>query len=73
MEFWIGICMVICSVALLRYVRARTREGGLPERRVKELEQRLTEVERRLSDIQEIVLAIDERLERQGPVSALRR
>ena len=68
---WGGIALIICAVALLRYVQARAKNGGLSEQRSRELENRLAEVERRLSDIQEIVLAIDEKLERQQLTSAI--
>lgn len=65
MEFWIGVSMVICSVAFLRFVVGRTRRGGVVAGgRLEQLEERLAEVERRLVDIQDIVLSIDEKLER---------
>ena len=68
---WSGIALIICAVALLRYVQARARTGGFDEKRRHELENRLAELERRLSDIQEIVLAIDEKLERQQLTAAI--
>ena len=62
---WGGIALIICAMALLKYVTARSKSSGFSEGRVGQLEQRMTEVEKRLGDIQEIVLAIDEKLERQ--------
>jgi hypothetical protein len=65
MEFWGGLALVICAVALLKYVEQRAKKGGLANPQVVQLEQRLGELERRLTDIQEIVLSIDEKLERR--------
>jgi hypothetical protein len=70
MDFWIGLALVICAVALLKHVQARARSGGYSNSRVEELEQRMGEVERRLGDIQDIVLSIDEKLERQERAGA---
>ena len=60
-----GIALIICAVAILRYVTARSNRGPDEHETVEQLEQRMREVERRLTDIQEIVLSIDEKLERQ--------
>ena len=69
METWIGISLVICSTALLRWVQARAvrsthGEASMPKR----LEDRLDAMERRLGDVQEVVLSIDEKLERLDTV-----
>ncbi|MEW6750583.1 MAG: hypothetical protein AB1505_06350 [Candidatus Latescibacterota bacterium] len=63
---WGGVALIIVAVTFMRYVKARTqqRQSG-DSGRVRELETRLSEVERRLSDVQDIVLAIDDRLERR--------
>ena len=62
---WVGIALVICAFALYKYVRIRVEREGAGRGQVESLERRLGEVERRLTDIQDIVLAIDEKLERQ--------
>jgi hypothetical protein len=67
---WAGFALIICSVALLKYVKARTQDGGFSNQRVEDIEQRMGEVERRLGDIQDIVLSIDEKLERQERTGA---
>ena len=60
-----GIAPIICAVAFLRFVTIRTKRGAVDRDVVDGLEQRMHEVERRLTDIQDIVLSIDEKLERQ--------
>lgn len=70
---WGGIALIILAVTFMRYVKARTQQPRAPAAdtgRVRELEERLAEVERRLSDVQDIVLAIDEKLERREQLSA---
>ena len=62
---WGGIALIICALALLKYVKARASGDGFGGRRAEALERRMEEVERRLDDIQEIVLSIDEKMERQ--------
>ena len=62
---WFGIALVIGAIALLKYVRIRAERDGVAREEVDRLEQRLGEIERRLTDIQDIVLAIDEKLERE--------
>ena len=62
---WGGIALIICALALLKYVKARASGDGFGSGRAEELARRVEEVERRLGDIQEILLSIDERLERQ--------
>lgn len=69
---WGGIALIICATALLKYVAARSKRSGVGEGRIGPLEERMTEVEKRLGDIQEIVLAIDEKLERQERSGAVR-
>ncbi len=64
-NLWGGIALIICASALYMYVKARVERGHLGSEVGERLEQRLSEVERRLTDIQDIVLAIDEKLERQ--------
>jgi hypothetical protein len=64
LDFWIGISIVICAVALLRWVQARSKQGVVVASRAEAIEDRLGEVERRLVDIQDIILSMDEKLER---------
>ena len=64
---------IILSLALLKYVKARGSGGGFGDEQIKQLEQRMGEVERRLVDIQDIVLSIDEKLERQDRAGAASR
>ena len=62
---WLGIALIICALALLKHVQARAKGGKVDNKAVERLEGRMGEVERRLNDIQDIVLSIDEKLERQ--------
>ena len=63
MDMWIGISLVICAFALLRWTQGRSRREGLSPGHVEKLEARLSGLEQRLGDVQEVVLAIDEKLE----------
>ena len=58
-----GIALIICAVAFLRYVSAKSDRNNIGSEIVERLDQRMQEVERRLTDIQDIVLSIDEKLE----------
>ena len=62
---WFGIALIIGAIALLKYVRVHAEREGVAREEVDRMEQRLGEIERRLTDIQDIVLAIDEKLERE--------
>ena len=73
MNPWLGIALIICAIALLKYVSARADKKGINDDEAGRLERRLGEVERRLTDIQDIVLAIDEKLERQEKYPGYRR
>ncbi|MFT5089417.1 MAG: hypothetical protein ACI906_002282 [Candidatus Latescibacterota bacterium] len=65
MEPFMGIALIICATALLKYVSGRNKKGSVGPQQAERLQERMDMLERRLSDIQEIVLAIDEKLERQ--------
>ncbi len=65
MEIFPGIALIICAVALLRYVTGRSKRDGVGRQQAERIEERMGALERRLGDIQEIVLSIDEKLERQ--------
>ncbi len=70
MEFFAGIALIICATALVKYVEGRNKKGSVGPQQAELLQERMDLVERRLSDIQEIVLAIDEKLERQDRTGA---
>lgn len=59
---WGGIALIICAVALLHWVKAKSRQGTVSKKGAQALEQRVEELERRLTDMQDILLSIDERL-----------
>lgn len=56
-------CLVFLAGIFHKLAKSRAEEGSLSQDQARLLEQRLAEVERRLADIQEVVLAIDEKLE----------
>ena len=62
----IGICMVLAvgtpMIALLVWV-GRRRQGPVHGPHDRDLEARVAEVERRLTDTQDIVIALNEKLE----------
>ena len=64
--FW-GVCAIILCGGLVNwiniYMEKQTSGKKQDEEFYVRIEERLTELERRLSDIQEVVLAIDEKLE----------
>lgn len=70
MEFFAGIALIICATALVKYVEGRNKRGHIGPQQADVLSERMDLVERRLSDIQEVVLAIDEKLERQDRAGA---
>jgi hypothetical protein len=70
MDFFAGIALIICATALVKYVEGRNKKGNIGPQQAEILSERMDMVERRLSDIQEIVLAIDEKLERQDRAGA---
>lgn len=55
-------CLVFLAKMVDKFA-TRREEGGLSEAQADRIEERLGQLERRLSDIQEVVLAIDEKLE----------
>lgn len=70
MEFSIGLSMIICALAVgVRFVRSGFgdfKRGNMGKGQIEQFDRRIGDMERRLTDIQEIVLAIDEKLERQS-------
>jgi membrane protein implicated in regulation of membrane protease activity len=65
MEVFPGIALIICALALKKWVEGRNKKGSVGRQQAEQLEERMAVLERRLGDIQEIVLSIDEKLERQ--------
>jgi len=73
MDTFFGIALIICAIALLKHVQGRNKKDGVGPQQAERLQERMDLLERRLSDIQEIVLAIDEKLERQDRSGATTR
>ena len=67
METWIGISLVICATAFLKWVQSRTSRKGVGAGQAEALEARMSQLEQRLGDVQDIVLSVDEKLERLVP------
>ena len=63
-EIGFGVGLIICATALLKYVEARTKRPGLGKGESQQIEQRLVEMERRMGDLQDIVLAMDDKIQR---------
>jgi hypothetical protein len=64
-EFGVGIALIVLATAVLKYVDRQTK-GVLPGKVEGRLNARLDDLDRRLTDIQEIMIAIDEKLNRPG-------
>ncbi|MCY3765042.1 MAG: hypothetical protein OXH06_06380 [Gemmatimonadetes bacterium] len=63
-EVGVGIALIVLAAAVHKYVD-RQSKGGLPGKVEERLNARLDDLDRRLTDIQEIMIAIDEKLNRQ--------
>lgn len=63
-EVGIGVALIVLAVAVLKYVERQTK-GTVPGKVEERLNVRLDDLDRRLTDIQEIMIAIDEKLNRQ--------
>ena len=68
-EVGIAIALIILASAVLKSVDRRTK-GSVPGKAEERLNARLDDLDRRLTDIQEVMIAIDEKLNRQGTVGA---
>ena len=70
MDFWffLGIAAIVLAMGWQKATIARAKSGELDRERFAELEDRIGAMEKRLSDIQEVVLSIDEKLEKEGRV-----
>ena len=63
-EVVVGIALIVLAAAVHKYVD-RQSKGVLPGKVEERLNARLDDLDRRLTDIQEIMIAIDERLNRR--------
>jgi len=61
-----GIALIVLAVGWQKATIARAKSGELDRERFAEFEDRIGAMEKRLSDIQEVVLSIDEKLEKEG-------
>ena len=68
-EVGIAIALIVLAAAVHKYVDRQTK-GVLPGKVEQRLNVRLDDLDRRLTDIQEIMIAIDEKLDRQDSGSA---
>ena len=60
---FLGVCGIILSGGLVNWVNIYMEKQAMGKKQAEALQVRLDEMERRLADIQEVVLAIDEKLE----------
>ena len=60
---FLGVCGIILSGGLVNWVNIYLGKQTMGKKQTEALQIRLDEMERRLADIQEVVLAIDEKLE----------
>lgn len=69
-EVGIGVALIVLAAAVHKYVDRQTK-GTVPGKVEDRLNARLDDLDRRLTDIQEIMIAIDEKLDRgnQGETS----
>lgn len=68
LEIALGVSLIVLSAGLVNYVNAR--RGQKHKERLAQINQgengpdRLTEIERRLTDVQDIMLALNEKMDR---------
>ena len=62
-EVGIGVALIVLATAVHKYVERQTK-GSVPGKVEERLNARLDDLDRRLTDIQEIMIAIDEKLDR---------
>ena len=60
---FLGVCGIILSGGIVNWVNIYMEKQAMGKKQSEALQSRLSEMERRLADIQELVLAIDEKLE----------
>lgn len=65
-EVGVGVALIVLASAVLKYVDRQTK-GSVPGKAEDRLNARLNDLDRRLTDIQEIMIAIDEKLDRGSP------
>ncbi|MDA0745942.1 MAG: hypothetical protein O2954_05445 [bacterium] len=59
----IMVAIIILASAVCKYVTCQTR-SGIPNNAEQRLTDRIQELERRLTDIQEVMISLDEKLDR---------
>ena len=66
-DFFIGVSMIIVVGAIVsaahKFINRRTRRS-IPSDAEKRLNERMDELDRRLTDIQDVMITIDEKLDR---------
>ena len=60
---FVGIVLIILASALRKYIDRRTK-GSIPSNAEERLNARMDELDRRLTDIQDVIIAIDDKLNR---------
>jgi hypothetical protein len=60
---FLGVCAIILCGGLVNWVNLYMEKHAFGKKQAEALQYRLDEMDRRLSDVQEVVLAIDEKLE----------
>ena len=58
-----GIVLIILASAVRKYIDRRTK-GSIPSDAEKRLTERMDEIDRRLTDIQDVMITIDDKLNR---------
>ena len=70
-NFFIGISMIILVSAIVsavhKYIDRRTK-GSIPSEAEERINARMDELDRRLTDIQDVMITIDEKLDRSPTV-----
>ncbi len=60
---FLGIVLIILASAIGKHINHRAK-GSIPSDAEERLNERMDELDRRLTDIQDIIIAIDDKLER---------
>ena len=58
-----GVALIVLAVAIYKYVDRRYR-GSIPSDAEHRLMARMDELERRITDVQDVMIALDEKLDR---------
>ena len=62
-EVGVGVALIILASAIGKYISARTK-GVIPSSAEQRLMARMDELDRRLTDIQDVMISLDDKLER---------